>query len=96
MKISTRLASCLAVVALASPLGAATQPNVIFILADDLGLDGVSCYGADKHKTQTSAFDLRRADVSSKLDSLKWRRNVGLPAPGTAARRGSTGRAWWA
>jgi arylsulfatase A len=51
MKISTRLASCLAAVALASPLGAATQPNVIFILADDLGLDGVSCYGADKHKT---------------------------------------------
>jgi arylsulfatase A len=29
----------------------AAQPNIIFILADDLGLDGVSCYGADKHKT---------------------------------------------
>ena len=27
------------------------KPNIIFILADDLGLDGVSCYGADKHKT---------------------------------------------
>jgi arylsulfatase A len=27
------------------------KPNVIFFLADDLGLDGVSCYGADKHKT---------------------------------------------
>ena len=55
MRISTRLASCFAAVALASPLGAATQPNVIFILADDLGLDGVSCYGADKH--QTPAID---------------------------------------
>lgn len=27
------------------------KPNIIFILADDLGLDGVSCYGADKHRT---------------------------------------------
>lgn len=26
-------------------------PNIIFILADDLGLDGVSCYGADQMKT---------------------------------------------
>lgn len=30
---------------------AAVKPNIIFILADDLGLDGVSCYGSDKHKT---------------------------------------------
>lgn len=29
----------------------ATRPNIIFIYADDLGLDGVSCYGADKHQT---------------------------------------------
>ena len=27
------------------------KPNIIFILADDLGLDGVSCYGADAYKT---------------------------------------------
>ena len=37
----------------ARPARAADQamPNIIFILADDLGIDGVSCYGADKHKT---------------------------------------------
>ena len=27
------------------------KPNIIFVLADDLGLDGVSAYSADKHQT---------------------------------------------
>jgi arylsulfatase A len=27
------------------------KPNIIFVLADDLGIDGVSCYGADFYKT---------------------------------------------
>ena len=27
------------------------KPNIIFILADDLGIDGVSSYGADLFKT---------------------------------------------
>ena len=29
----------------------ATKPNIIFILADDLGMDGVGCYGAETRKT---------------------------------------------
>jgi arylsulfatase A len=32
-------------------LQAADKPNVIFILADDLGIGNVSCYGSDKYKT---------------------------------------------
>jgi arylsulfatase A len=35
----------------------AEKPNIIFILADDLGLDGVGCYGSDKYKTQTPNID---------------------------------------
>ena len=46
---------CLLIVSLISAARAADvvprQPNIIFILADDLGLDGVSCYGADQLKT---------------------------------------------
>ena len=29
----------------------AKKPNIIFILADDLGVGSVSCYGADNYKT---------------------------------------------
>ena len=32
-------------------LQAADKPNIIYILADDLGIGNVSCYGSDKYKT---------------------------------------------
>ena len=38
-------------VCLQATASAAEKPNIVFILADDLGIDGVSCYGADKRKT---------------------------------------------
>lgn len=34
-----------------------TRPNIIFILADDYGLDGVGCYGSDQHKDRTPNLD---------------------------------------
>jgi arylsulfatase A len=42
----------------AAPAAAQTaKPNIVFILADDLGLDGVGCYGADTYKKQTPNID---------------------------------------
>jgi arylsulfatase A len=40
--------ACLSLPAFAAD---AAKPNIILIYADDLGLDGVGCYGSDKHKT---------------------------------------------
>jgi len=35
----------------------AAQPNILFILADDYGLDGVGCYGSDRFKGKTPNLD---------------------------------------
>jgi arylsulfatase A len=52
MKAAFPLAFLFLCVACGPALAAETKkPNIIFVLADDLGLDGVSCYGADSHKT---------------------------------------------
>jgi arylsulfatase A len=50
MKSQLLLLASLCVLSGALSAGPA-KPNIIFILADDLGLDGVSCYGTDKRKT---------------------------------------------
>ena len=42
---------CLASLATIGTLCAATKPNIVFILSDDVGLDNIGCYGSDKHKT---------------------------------------------
>ena len=48
-RLLTLLLFCLTCLAPAAEPGA--KPNIIFILADDLGLDGLSCYGSDVRKT---------------------------------------------
>ncbi len=45
------LAPCEVLCAADAPKPATSKPNIIFILADDLGLDGLSCYGSDLRKT---------------------------------------------
>jgi arylsulfatase A-like enzyme len=36
---------------------AADKPNILFILSDDQGLDGVGCYGSDRFKGKTPNLD---------------------------------------
>jgi arylsulfatase A len=52
MKVIAAFASLFLAAACGPALAAeSSKPNMIFVLADDLGIDGVSCYGADSHKT---------------------------------------------
>jgi len=46
-----------AAMVLAFYASAAERPNIIFILADDYGLDGVGCYGSDRFKGKTPNID---------------------------------------
>jgi len=51
----------LSVLAAAGPAAAAdaapSKPNILFILSDDQGLDGVGCYGSDRFKGKTPNLD---------------------------------------
>ncbi len=54
MKLKLLLLTTLAAALGALPLTAAepaAKPNIIFILADDLGIGSVGCYGSDRYKT---------------------------------------------
>jgi arylsulfatase A-like enzyme len=33
------------------------RPNIVFLFADDLGIDGISCYGSDRFKGKTPNID---------------------------------------
>ena len=47
----------------ASPESAAIRkPNILFILADDYGLDGVGCCGSDRFKGKTPQLDRLAAE----------------------------------
>src|SRR5690349_10504343 len=40
-----------------SPAAAAERPNIVFIFADDSGIDTYGCYGSDRFKNMTPNID---------------------------------------
>ena len=60
------------------------KPNIVFILADDLGIDNLSCYGGDKYKT--SRLDKLAAD------GTRFTRAYGSPLCGPSRALIMTGR----
>ena len=51
LSMAPGMAAAAAVAGRAAPRGGARQPNIIFILADDMGVADLSCYGAPQIRT---------------------------------------------
>ncbi len=62
------------------------RPNIVFILADDYGLDGVGCYGSDRFKNKTPHLDALAAG------GLKFERCYSTPLCGPTRALLMTGR----
>lgn len=57
MKIIITLLALLAFACGSSRAAEPGKPNILFILADDYGVDGVGCYGSDRFKSKTPNID---------------------------------------
>ncbi len=61
MKTISRFMMALLAIGLATAAGLAAEsplrPNILFILADDYGIDGVGCYGSERFKDRTPNID---------------------------------------
>ena len=52
-----RIALALTMLCATAPFAWAVRPNVVYMMADDLGIGDVRCYGGDRCQTHTPAFD---------------------------------------
>jgi hypothetical protein len=67
---------------LQSAVFSAEQPNIIVILADDLGYDDVSCYNSHS-KIQTPHLGLqwtRQACLNAIRDAVRWNAPILMPS----------------
>ena len=64
----------------------AGRPNIVFILSDDHGLDGVGCYGSDRHKERTPNIDALAAS------GIRFERCYSAPLCGPTRCQIMTGR----
>jgi arylsulfatase A len=62
------------------------RPNIVFILADDLGIDGLGCYGSDRFKVLTPNLD------ALAKSGLKFERCYAAPVCGPSRVLIMTGR----
>ena len=52
-----RIVVLFVLLAIGSLTGIAASPNIVYVMADDLGIGDVACYGGDRCQTSTPAFD---------------------------------------
>ena len=64
----------------------AGKPNIVFVLSDDHGLDGVGCYGSDRHKGRTPNLDALAAG------GIRFERCYSAPLCGPTRCEINTGR----
>ncbi|MEK7751179.1 MAG: sulfatase-like hydrolase/transferase, partial [Acidobacteriota bacterium] len=64
----------------------AGRPNIVFVLSDDHGLDGVGCYGSDRHKERTPNLDALAAG------GIRFERCYSAPLCGPTRCEINTGR----
>ena len=83
----TLLFLCLA---LTNSLSAADKPNIVFILADDLGIGDVNCYGGDRCLIETPNIDALASEGVRFTDA-----HVNASICGPTRRAIMTGRLNW-
>lgn len=66
------VALCLAATLVPSSAESVRRPNIVLILADDLGWSDVACYGADLFETPVSAVRMRNWKLREYLEDGRF------------------------
>lgn len=63
-----------------------SKPNIVFLFADDLGIDGINCYGSDRFKNKTPNID------ALAKSGIRFERGYSTPLCGPSRCQIMTGR----
>ena len=95
MSLSRGLAPLLVLAALAGPAPAASRPNVVLIMADDMGFSDLGCYGSEiatPNLDRVAAGGLRFSQLVMSADSAAVGRGLAFGGIEPSSSRSSTGR----